>query len=287
MSVPEHDSFRAVNVEDLPWRPSTMASGVFVKDIAVTDGWEMQLVRFEPGLGFQLTLTSAQSSCSFSRASLFRRDGGWARDGRVSPAPARSTMTCIRTQGASLSSSTARETCHDAAPDSQRCALRIHRRSCARGLASMPIQIPADLTIVTLRSSGRELTQRWTDAYARSVLQGASDLLHARADIEFRLGTCERVVEEMPSGAQADTIDDAGYHYLAAAHGAGNGIRALLVDRVSRAELGGQARQQTRVCLITYGADLGATSRMFAHELGHLLALPHVDGARRSGPGQE
>ena len=151
----------------------------------------------------------------------------------------------------------------------------------------MPIQIPADLTIVTLRSSGHELTQRWTDAYARSVLQGASDLLHARADIEFRLGTCERVVEEMPSGAQADTIDDAGYHYLAAAHGAGNGIRALLVDRVSRAELGGQARQQTRVCLITYGADLGATSRMFAHELGHLLALPHVDGARRSGPGQE
>ena len=29
-----------------------MASGVFVKDIAVTDGWEMQLVRFEPGARF-------------------------------------------------------------------------------------------------------------------------------------------------------------------------------------------------------------------------------------------
>ena len=26
-----------------------MAAGVFVKDIAVTDGWEMQIVRFEPG----------------------------------------------------------------------------------------------------------------------------------------------------------------------------------------------------------------------------------------------
>ena len=52
MSVPEHDSFRAVNVDDLPWRPSTMASGVFVKDIAVTDGWEMQIVRFEPGARF-------------------------------------------------------------------------------------------------------------------------------------------------------------------------------------------------------------------------------------------
>ena len=49
---PERGSFRSVNVDDLPWRPSTMASGVFVKDIAVTDGWEMQLVRFEPGARF-------------------------------------------------------------------------------------------------------------------------------------------------------------------------------------------------------------------------------------------
>src|SRR2546425_9864103 len=115
MRAPERGSFQSVNVDDLPWRPSTMASGVFVKDIAVTDGWEMQLVRFEPGARFPAH--PHESSCSFSRASLFRRDGGWARDGRVSPAPARSTMTCIRTPGVSLSSSTARETCHDAAPD--------------------------------------------------------------------------------------------------------------------------------------------------------------------------
>jgi anti-sigma factor ChrR (cupin superfamily) len=40
---------RAVKVDDLPWRPSAMASGVFVKDVAVTDGWEMQIVRLEPG----------------------------------------------------------------------------------------------------------------------------------------------------------------------------------------------------------------------------------------------
>lgn len=49
MSVLERGSFRSVKVDDLPWRPSTMASGVFVRDIAVTDGWEMQVVRFEPG----------------------------------------------------------------------------------------------------------------------------------------------------------------------------------------------------------------------------------------------
>ena len=52
MSLPEHGSFWSVKVDNLPWRPSTMASGVFVKDIAVTDGWEMQIVRFEPGTRF-------------------------------------------------------------------------------------------------------------------------------------------------------------------------------------------------------------------------------------------
>jgi anti-sigma factor ChrR (cupin superfamily) len=40
---------RSVNTVDLLWRPSTFAPGVFVKDIATTDGWEMQIVRFEPG----------------------------------------------------------------------------------------------------------------------------------------------------------------------------------------------------------------------------------------------
>src|SRR3954451_19224341 len=47
-------SFQAVNSDDVPWRPSTMAAGVFVKDIAITAGWEMQLVRFEPGARFPI-----------------------------------------------------------------------------------------------------------------------------------------------------------------------------------------------------------------------------------------
>ncbi len=40
---------RSVDTADLPWRPSTFAGGLTVKDVAVTDGWEMQLVRFAPG----------------------------------------------------------------------------------------------------------------------------------------------------------------------------------------------------------------------------------------------
>jgi len=50
----EHGAVSCVNTGELPWRPSSFAAGVYVKDIAVTDGWEMQVVRFEPGARFPL-----------------------------------------------------------------------------------------------------------------------------------------------------------------------------------------------------------------------------------------
>jgi anti-sigma factor ChrR (cupin superfamily) len=50
----EPGALRSVNTADLAWRPSTVAPGVFVKDIATTDGWEMQVVRCEPGARFPL-----------------------------------------------------------------------------------------------------------------------------------------------------------------------------------------------------------------------------------------
>jgi len=151
----------------------------------------------------------------------------------------------------------------------------------------MAINIPADLTIVTLRSGGGDLAQRWTEEYAAAVLRQASDLMRSRTDIEFFRASVEQVVEEMPAGATSGTVDEAGYHFLAAAHKAGNGVRVLLVDRVSRADLGGQSRQRTRACLVAYGSDATSTSRMLAHELGHLLSLPHIDENQRRGPGQE
>ena len=49
MNALEPRSVRAVNTHDVAWRRSTFASGVFVKDIASTDGLEMQIVRLEPG----------------------------------------------------------------------------------------------------------------------------------------------------------------------------------------------------------------------------------------------
>ena len=38
-----------VRCDDLPWKPSTFAAGLLVKDVAVTNGLEMQIVRLEPG----------------------------------------------------------------------------------------------------------------------------------------------------------------------------------------------------------------------------------------------
>lgn len=38
-----------VRCDDLPWKSSSFARGVSVKDVAVTGDLEMQIVRFEPG----------------------------------------------------------------------------------------------------------------------------------------------------------------------------------------------------------------------------------------------
>ena len=52
MNILGNSGFKWVRTDDLPWRPSKMAAGVLVKDVAVTDGWEMQIVRVEPGARF-------------------------------------------------------------------------------------------------------------------------------------------------------------------------------------------------------------------------------------------
>jgi hypothetical protein len=49
MTMLEHGEVKRVDTGQLPWKPSKFAADVSVKDVAVTDGWEMQLVRFAPG----------------------------------------------------------------------------------------------------------------------------------------------------------------------------------------------------------------------------------------------
>jgi anti-sigma factor ChrR (cupin superfamily) len=52
MTELEPGTIRSVKSDELSWRPSRSAVGVYVKDIAITAGWEMQIVRFEPGARF-------------------------------------------------------------------------------------------------------------------------------------------------------------------------------------------------------------------------------------------
>lgn len=148
--------------------------------------------------------------------------------------------------------------------------------------------IPIDLTIVTLRTSNGLMPQRFTEEYASSTLKNASDLLISRIGIGFRETSISTVIEEMPADIRSDVVTEAGYHFLSAIHRASNGARAFFVDSVDRRELGGQSRHQTRICLVAYSTDEGsALTRMLAHELGHLLELPHVDTNTDRGPGRE
>ncbi len=49
MTVLDNAKLLTLNCDDLPWKTSAFAKGLSVKDVAVTGGLELQLVRFEPG----------------------------------------------------------------------------------------------------------------------------------------------------------------------------------------------------------------------------------------------
>jgi len=94
-------SLHAVRVDDLPWRPSAMASGILVRDIAATDGWEMQMVRCEPGARFPVHTHAGPEFLFILEGELVqsgRRLGpGWAAVGAAGSVDAdvRSDAGCL------------------------------------------------------------------------------------------------------------------------------------------------------------------------------------------------
>jgi quercetin dioxygenase-like cupin family protein len=44
--------YQFINAGEVPWRKSTLADGVEVKDLGAVDGRAMQLVRYAPGASF-------------------------------------------------------------------------------------------------------------------------------------------------------------------------------------------------------------------------------------------
>lgn len=152
----------------------------------------------------------------------------------------------------------------------------------------MLIQIPADLTIITLRSGSQTLQQRFTAQYVQQLLTDASAILESRASIKFTRGECSSVTEEMPPGMRADAVDTQGFHFLTSRFRAGRGVRVLFVDRLAQTELGGRAREEKKITIIPYSSDAAGTARKLAHEFGHLLGQAgHINDGVSPSPGNE
>lgn len=139
------------------------------------------------------------------------------------------------------------------------------------------IQIPADLTLVTMKDSRMTYPQRNTPMHAQQVLAKASSILETKANIKFTLGEVKTVVEEVAPGIRADAVDDAGFHYLSARYKAGRGVRVIFVDKLAKSEIGGRSREEKKIVILPFETGNGIAVKL-AHEFGHLLGLAlHID----------
>ena len=116
------------------------------------------------------------------------------------------------------------------------------------------------------------------EANVRRAIDAASGVWRV-ADINFTLRSIETNARaEAPNNMEA--VDPNGYHFLAGRFpSVNNGISLLLVGRVTRENLGGEAVETSRVCLLPALNDFN-TDQVLAHEFGHLLGLRHyeIDG---------
>jgi len=140
------------------------------------------------------------------------------------------------------------------------------------------LQIPADLTVVTLKDEKQTYPQRFTPQYAQQLLTQASSILESRASIRFTRGECTSVTEEVQPGMKADAVDEAGFHYLTARFRAGRGVRVIFIDKLANPKVGGRSREEKKMVILPYDTDLSGTALKLAHELVHLLGIgPHID----------
>ncbi|MBK8595917.1 MAG: hypothetical protein IPP07_16855 [Holophagales bacterium] len=119
----------------------------------------------------------------------------------------------------------------------------------------------------------REFPPRQDRATFESALRYANAVF-APADIRFHLSSFTPATEEIPNGTEQ--VDFNGFQYLAGRHPPRSGLSVLLVADFERADLGGQAVESQSTCIVCALGDPG-TGKVLAHELGHLLALPHVE----------
>lgn len=161
----------------------------------------------------------------------------------------------------------------------------------------MPIRIPLEVHAVTVvvvehrveerevRVGPRTETRRERVEARREVpprqdrasfdrALGYANGVFSPAGVQFHVASFDTPTSEIPNGAER--VDLNGFQYLARQFPAHGGLSVLLVADFERSDLGGQAVEEQSVCIVCALGDPG-TGKVLAHELGHLLALPHVD----------
>jgi hypothetical protein len=161
----------------------------------------------------------------------------------------------------------------------------------------MPIQIPVEGHLITLavadyqimtrevqvgRSTRtyrerkevvREVPPRHDENSVRRLFAVANNIL-AQIDVSFDLRQISPVTVRMPSNSE--TVDQPGFHYLAAQLPARKCVSLLVVSKFSSFELGGESVEDSSVCIIMFMGDEKLGGKLLAHEFGHLLSLDHV-----------
>ncbi len=119
----------------------------------------------------------------------------------------------------------------------------------------------------------KEIPTKRTQESLQADLKLVNEIF-APASIEFQLRNC--VVEKVQAPEDAEVVNANGFLFLAKEFPAGEGVSLLLVHQFASADLGGQAIEAQRVCVV--GDAAPATS--LAHEFGHLLNLAHEGDIR-------
>jgi hypothetical protein len=141
------------------------------------------------------------------------------------------------------------------------------------GIETYPVQVGRETRTQRRRVTTRREVPPRQDRGSFDRALSYSNAVFAPADVSFHVTCFEPATEEIPGGAEQ--VDFNGFQFLSRRHPPRAGLSILLVADFERGDLGGQAVEAQSTCIVCALGDPG-TGKVLAHELGHLLDLPHV-----------